>query len=140
MSQSICTIPTETRQALRKFRLKPLKQSSTTIPTQIYTIDKSTQAIILAESLALESLEELAEELPDNTPAYVLMNYGYTKPDGRYVSPLVGVYWRPDTARGDVKMLYAGAVELFKKDVGCNVWLECGDEEEVPELKDQIEK
>lgn len=139
MSQAICSIPTETKDQLRKFRLTPIKQSSTTIPAQIYRINKE-QQLVLEESLQLESLDELAEELPDNSPAFVLMNYGYKKPDGRYVSPLVGVYWRPDTAKGDAKMLYAGAVELFKRDIGCNIWLECTDEEDIPSLKDDIEK
>lgn len=139
MSHSICSIPSETKDQLRKFRLTPIKQSSTTIPTQIYQIDKQ-QQLVLGECLQLRSLEELSEELPDNSPAFVLMNYGFTKSDGRYVSPLVGVYWRPDTAKGDAKMLYAGAVELFKRDIGCNLWLECTDEEDIPNLKDEIEK
>lgn len=139
MSQSICNIPTETKQQLRKFRLTPIKQSSTIIPTQIYQIDKA-QELQLKESLELNSLDELADELPDNSPCYILMNYGYTKSDSRYVSPLVGIYWRPDTAKGESKMLYAGAVELFKKEVGCNIWLECSDEDDIPELKYDIEK
>lgn len=139
MSHSICSIPSETKDQLRKFRLTPIKQSSTTIPTQIYQIDKQ-QQLVLGECLQLRSLEELSEELPDNSPAFVLMNYGFTKSDGRYVSPLVGVYWRPDTAKGDAKMLYAGAVELFKRNIGCNLWLECTDEEDIPNLKDEIEK
>lgn len=139
MSQSICTIPADTKQHLRKFRLTPIKQSQTIIPTQIYKIDKE-QALQLEESLELNELDELIDELPDNSPCYVLMNYGYSKSDGRYVSPLVGLYWRPDTAKGETKMLYAGAVELFKKEVGCNVWLECSDEDDVPNLKSEIEK
>ncbi|ODQ45854.1 hypothetical protein PICMEDRAFT_35309 [Pichia membranifaciens NRRL Y-2026] len=139
MSQSICKIPSTTKQQLRKFRLTPIKQSTTTIPTQLYKIDKE-QELQLDESLDLENFDDLAEELPDNSPCYILMNYGYTKPDGRFVSPLVGIYWRPDTARGEAKMLYAGAVELFKKEVGCNMWLECSDEDEIPDLKAEIEK
>lgn len=140
MSQSICTIPNETKQQLRKFRLSPIKQASTVIPTQIYKIDKNDQALLLDESLELSTFDELADELPDNSPRYILMNYGYTKADGRYVSPLVGIYWRPDTSKGEIKMLYAGAVELFKKEIGCNLWLECSDEEDIPDLKAEIEK
>jgi hypothetical protein len=139
MSQSICNIPTTTKEQLRKFRLTPIKQSSTTIPAQIYKIDKE-QNLILDESLELKDFEELSDELPDTSPCFVLMNYGYTKLDGRYVSPLVGIYWRPDTAKGETKMLYAGAVELFKKEISCNLWLECSDEEDIPALKHEIEK
>lgn len=140
MSQAICSVPAETKQQLRKFRLTPIKQSSRTIKTQIYKINKNEQTLQLEESLELEDLDELVEELPDNTPCFVLMNYGYTKPDGRYVSPLVGVYWRPNTAQGQIKMMYAASVELFKKEVGCNLWLECSDEEYIPDLKREIEK
>lgn len=139
MSQSIITISSTTKQQLRKFRLSPIKQSSTVIPTQIYKIDKD-QTLVLDEGLELQSIEELGDELPDNSPRFVLMNYGYTKADGRYVSPLVGIYWRPDTAKGETKMLYAGAVEIFKKEIGCNLWLECSDEEDIPDLKTEIEK
>lgn len=139
MSQSIITISSTTKQQLRKFRLSPIKQSSTVIPTQIYKIDKD-QTLVLDEGLELQSIEELGDELPDNSPRFVIMNYGYTKADGRYVSPLVGIYWRPDTAKGETKMLYAGAVEIFKKEIGCNLWLECSDEEDIPDLKTEIEK
>ncbi|KAG0680871.1 hypothetical protein C6P40_005114 [Pichia californica] len=139
MSQSICSIPTTTKQSLRKFRLTPIKQSQTTIPTQIYKIDKE-QSLQLDETIELKSFDELIDELPDNSPCFILMNYGFSKSDGRYVSPLVGIYWRPDTAKGETKMLYAGAIELFKKEVGCNIWLECSDEDDIPDLKLEIEK
>lgn len=140
MSQSICTVPSDTKQILRKFRLTPIKQSSTTIPVQFYKIDINTQELKLDEDLKINSIDELADELPDNSPRFILMNYGYSKNDGRFVSPLVGIYWRPDTAKGDLKMMYAGCVELFKKEIGCNLWLECSDEEDIPNLTAEIEK
>lgn len=140
MSQSICTIPAETKQELRKFRLSPIKQASKTIPTQIYKINKTDQTLELDESLELNGLDELIDEIPDNLPCFIIMNYGYTKNDGRFVSPLIGIYWRPNTAKGEVKMLYAGSIELFKKEIGCNLWLEFSDEDEISELKHEIEK
>ena len=140
MSQSICTIPTETKQELRKFRSKPIRQTATTIPTQIYKINKTDQTLGLDESLELNNLDELIDEIPDNLPCFILLNYGYTKSDGRFVSPLVGIYWRPHTAKGEIKMLYAGSIELFKKEIACNLWLEFSDEDEISDLKKEIEK
>lgn len=140
MPQAICTVPSETLQSIRKFRLTPLNSKATTIPTNIYKIDPKTTTLVLDESLKLDSLEELGDELPDNSPRFLLMNYGYTSSkEDRFISPLVGLYWRPETARGELKMLYAGAVELFRMDAGCNMWLECTDEEDIPGLKNEIE-
>lgn len=140
MSQSICSIPTETVQKIRKFRLTPIKQSSEVTPAETYKIDVNSTTLTVDESLSLDELDELADELPDNSPRFILLNYGYTKSDGRFVNPLVGVYWRPMTAKGDLKMLYAGSVENFKSICNCNLWFECQDEDDLSELKELIEK
>lgn len=139
MSQAICAIPPDTVQQIRKFRLTPIKQGAQTIPAQSYKINAESTTLVVDETLTLDSLEDLVEELPDNSPRFLLLNYGYTKADGRFVNPLVGVYWRPVTTKGDLKMLYAGSVENFKSMCNCNVWLECQDEEDVEELKELIE-
>jgi hypothetical protein len=57
------------------------------------------------------------EELPDNSARYIVLSYPFTLADGRVKSPLVLVYWRPPTCGQASKMLYAGAVELFRDKV-----------------------
>lgn len=140
MSQSICTIPTETSQSIRKFRLTPVKQSSTEISCQTYQIDPQTTNLLVDESLTIDSLSELNDELPDNSPRFILINYHYTKSDGRFVNPLVGIYWRPVTCKNDIKMLYAGSVENFKSLCNCNLWFDIQDEDDLEDLESLIEK
>lgn len=66
----------------------------------------------------IDNTEELAEELPDNSPRFVVLSYPIKLEDGRVKSPLVMVYWRPPTCSNDAKMLYAGAVEIFREKAG----------------------
>jgi hypothetical protein len=47
------------------------------------------------------SLEELAEELPDNSPRYVVFSYHYRHPDGRTSFPLIFFYWSPTSMTYD---------------------------------------
>ncbi|GMM31667.1 Aim7 protein [Martiniozyma asiatica (nom. inval.)] len=136
---SITTFPSVTVQTIRKFRLTPLKTTAKTTPAQIYKIENS--EVLLDEEIDLDidtPFDELFDEIPDNSPRFILINYGYKK-DDRFVSPLVGIYWRPRTARGEVLMMYAGTVEKFKGEVGANIWLEISEEEEWEEVKELIE-
>lgn len=66
----------------------------------------------------MDSMEELIEELPDNNPRFVVISYPYKLPDGRLKNPLVLLYWLPPTCGQESKMLYAGAVELFREKAG----------------------
>ncbi|PVH17423.1 40S ribosomal protein S13 [Candidozyma duobushaemuli] len=66
----------------------------------------------------IDNIEELIEELPDNSPRYVLLSYPIKLSDGRVKSPFVLLYWRPPTTGQENKMLYAGAVELFREKAG----------------------
>lgn len=77
-----------------------------------------------AESeLPVESIEELIEELPDNSCRYILLSYPMTLPDGRVKSPFVLLYWRPPTSGQESKMLYAGAVELIREKAGVSKYV-----------------
>lgn len=80
-------------------------------------IEKNTYEVKRDDEI-IDSTEELAEELPDNSPRFVVLSYPMKLQDGRVKSPLVMVYWRPPTCSNDAKMLYAGAVELFREKAG----------------------
>lgn len=58
------------------------------------------------------------EEVPDNSPRYILLSYPIKLSDGRVKSPFVLLYWRPPTCDSEAKMLYAGAVELIREKAG----------------------
>ncbi|KYK59272.1 GMF family protein [Drechmeria coniospora] len=78
-------------------------------------IDKNTHEIRQDEDKTVyKSLEELAEDLPDHSPRYVLLSYPLTMADGRTSVPYVMLYYLPDTCNAAVRMLYAGAKELMR--------------------------
>jgi hypothetical protein len=58
-------------------------------------IDKESLKVVKDELLEGLSMEELAEELPENQPRYILFSYEYNHEDGRVSYPLVFFYWSP---------------------------------------------
>jgi len=71
----------------------------------------------------IETVEELVEELPDNSARYILLSYPMKLADGRIKSPFVMLYWRPPTCGQESKMLYAGAVELMREKAGVSKYV-----------------
>ncbi len=55
------------------------------------------------------SVEELADELPDNQPRFVVFSYCHTHADGRISYPLLFFYYSPVTVKPETHMLYASA-------------------------------
>ncbi|KAG7694293.1 hypothetical protein KL951_004171 [Ogataea haglerorum] len=88
---------------------------------QVYMIDPQSYEVLYEEpDDKIESIDALLEELPDNSPRFVVLSYSKTLDDGRLSNPLVLVYHRPLTAKQDAKMLYAGCLEQFKGEVSAN--------------------
>lgn len=122
-SANLYSFSEETGSKLRKFRFASAR--SDTVQAVIYEIDKQSHEILedaKAES-PCTSIEELVEELPDNTPRYVVLSYPLTLKDGRKSSPLVMLYWLPPTAQQSHRMLYAAAVELFREKAGVSKYV-----------------
>lgn len=61
----------------------------------IVKVDKD--EFIFQEDAVMEnmSLEDLADELPDHQPRYVILSYEYKHDDGRVSYPLIFFYWSP---------------------------------------------
>jgi len=60
------------------------------------------------------SIEELAEELPENSPRYVLLSYELKHKDGRTSFPLVLINWSPVTSETGMLTLHASALLNFQ--------------------------
>lgn len=83
------------------------------------TIDKGSYEIKREdEDQVIDNIEELIEELPDNSARFVVLSYPFKLSDGRLKTPLVLLYWRPPTCGQESKMLYAGSVELMREKAG----------------------
>ncbi|KAI0478593.1 glia maturation factor beta [Xylariaceae sp. FL0804] len=108
------TFSQETKDHLRKFRLGTSRASGP--QAVIYMIDKKTHEIRQDDDdkVVYKSLDEIADDLPDNSPRYVLLSYPLTLPDGRLSVPYVLLYYLPDTCNAESRMMYAGAKELMR--------------------------
>jgi len=60
------------------------------------------------------SLEELAEELPENSPRYVVLSYELDHKDGRTSFPLVLINWAPTSSETGLLTLHASAFIDFQ--------------------------
>ncbi|KAI1811371.1 glia maturation factor beta [Poronia punctata] len=107
------TFSQETKDHLRKFRLTTSRASGP--QAVIYMIDRKTHEIRQDEDkVVYKSLEEVADDLPDNSPRYILLSYPLTLPDGRLSVPYVLIYYLPNTCNAESRMMYAGAKELMR--------------------------
>jgi len=60
------------------------------------------------------SLEDLAEELPENSPRYVVLSYELKHSDGRTSFPLVLINWAPTSSEIGMMTLHASALFAFQ--------------------------
>lgn len=132
------TFSPETREALRKFRLQTSRHKDP--QAIIYKIDRKTLEILPDDDAEVyTSLERLAEELPDNTPRFVLLSYPLDLKSGRRAAPYVLLYYMPPTTNQELRMLYAGAKELMRNTAEVGKVLEVSDEEGVLGVKETLE-
>ncbi|KAG9259061.1 uncharacterized protein J7T54_006962 [Emericellopsis cladophorae] len=107
------TFSGESKEHLRKFRLTTSRAKEP--QAVIYLIDKNTHEIRQDEDkVVYKSLDEVADDLPDHAPRFVLLSYPLTLPDGRMSVPYVLLYYLPITCNAETRMLYAGAKELMR--------------------------
>ncbi|KAK8051110.1 hypothetical protein PG993_002495 [Apiospora rasikravindrae] len=128
------TFSQESKDHLRKFRLGTSRSNDP--QAVIYTIDRKTHEIRQDEDkMVYKSLEEVGDELPDNSPRFVLLSYPLTLPSGRLSVPYVMLYYLPITCNNELRMIYAGAKELMRNtaEVGKVFDIESADDlEEIP--------
>ncbi|CAN6649090.1 protein Aim7p [Trichomonascus vanleenenianus] len=134
MSQAVYTIPEPTKVALKRFRL-----SSSRAPGMKALIVKiGSDQDVQVEPEEYDSMDELVEELPDNSPRFVVLSYPITLSDGRKSVPYVMLYYRPPTCPQNGRMAYAGAVELVRSEAGVTKVIEIEDEEDFEDIENLI--
>ncbi|KAF5389819.1 hypothetical protein D9757_003674 [Collybiopsis confluens] len=111
MSQTV-DIPQSIKDSLRKFRFARRSQGSAAI---IIKINKAKLVLEEVEQFDNISIDELAEELPENSPRYVVLSYALTHPDGRISFPLVLINWAPTTSEIGLLTLHASALLNFQQ-------------------------
>jgi len=63
------------------------------------------------------TLEELVEELPENSPRYVVLSYQLSFSDGRTSYPLILISWIPESSEVGLMTLHATALQDFQNTV-----------------------
>ncbi|KAG9099830.1 hypothetical protein FRC07_010472 [Ceratobasidium sp. 392] len=66
------------------------------------------------------SMEDLAEELPDASPRYVVLSYERKHDDGRISFPLIMLNWTPAGSETGLMTLHASALIAFQNVVEPN--------------------
>ncbi|KAJ1726132.1 hypothetical protein LPJ61_005396 [Coemansia biformis] len=84
----------------------------------IARIDASSLEVVKDKEVTNVSFEELAEELPEDSPRYIVLSYRYTHADGHVSYPLVYIYYKPETAATRALMLYASTLQHFGREGG----------------------
>ncbi|TVY46672.1 Actin-depolymerizing factor [Lachnellula occidentalis] len=132
------TFSQESKDHLRKFRLgtSRAKDPQAVICISADMIDKHTLEIKQDEDKTVYTkLEEIADDLPDHSPRFVLLSYPLTLSSGRLSVPYVLLYYLPVTCNAELRMLYAGAKELMRNtaEVGKVIEIDSADDlEELP--------
>ncbi|SNX82654.1 related to Glia maturation factor, beta [Melanopsichium pennsylvanicum] len=111
-SSSTIDIPSQLLSKVKKFRLTPSKAP---ITAQVFKIDRKSLTLQLDQELitGLMSIEDVVEELPENSPRFLIVNYKLQHRDGRVSYPLFLLYWAPQTASLEQSTLYASALSNF---------------------------
>ncbi|CAO1627491.1 unnamed protein product [Parajaminaea phylloscopi] len=116
-SSSTVDIPPPLLSKLESFRMAKREAASAAI---VIKIDKAKLVMEIEDEFDNISLEDLEEELPENTPRYIVLSYRLAHSDGRVSFPLALVFWAPQTSSMEMSTLYTSAVSALsvKADVG----------------------
>ncbi|KAN0060961.1 hypothetical protein ACQY0O_006695 [Thecaphora frezii] len=109
MSTTTVDIPATLLEEAKRFRLS--KTPSSGIAALVFKIDKNSLQLQLEERLQ-GPIEEVVEELPENSPRFLVTSYQLNHRDGRVSYPLFIIYWAPTTSM-EQSTLYASALSTF---------------------------
>ncbi|KAF8163649.1 hypothetical protein B0H34DRAFT_696261 [Crassisporium funariophilum] len=110
MSQTV-DIPQAIKDSLRKFRFARRSAGSAAL---VIKINKAKLIMEEVEQFDNISIEDLAEELPENSPRYVVLSYELKHKDGRTSFPLVLLNWAPSSSETGMLTLHASALINFQ--------------------------
>ncbi|KAA1471208.1 glia maturation factor beta [Dentipellis sp. KUC8613] len=110
-------IPQDIKDSLRKFRFARRSAGHAALVVKI-----NKKLLIMEEDEQYDNIspEDLAEELPENSPRYIVLSYELKHPDGRKSFPLVLINWAPTSCEIGMLTLHASAFLDFQTtaDVG----------------------
>ncbi|KAF4764973.1 Glia maturation factor beta [Penicillium solitum] len=126
----------ETREKLRKFRLGTSRAKDA--QAIIYIIDAKSQEIRPQDDTIYSNMEDLADDLPESSPRFILLSHPMTTKDGRPSVPYVLLYWLPENCNPMQRMSYANAVELMRTSAQVNRVIEVEADEDIVDIKSKL--
>lgn len=102
-------------------------------------INKSTLEISRASETVYTNMLDLSDDLPDNSPRFVLLSYPLTLGSGRLSVPYVMLNYLPATCNQEARMLYAGAKELMRNQSEAGRVIEIDSAEEVESIEEKLQ-
>ncbi|KAF4576705.1 hypothetical protein EYR36_000700 [Pleurotus pulmonarius] len=110
-SSNTVDIPQSIKDTLRKFRFARRNAGSAALVIKINKKDLIMEEVEQFDNIGID---ELAEELPENSPRYVLLSYELHHSDGRKSFPLVLINWAPTSSEIGILTLHASALLNFQ--------------------------
>ncbi|KAJ5120500.1 uncharacterized protein N7515_009888 [Penicillium bovifimosum] len=126
----------ETKEKLRKFRLGTSRAKDA--QAVIYIIDAKTQEIRPQDDTVYTKMEDLADDLPESSPRFILLSYPLTTKDGRPSVPYVLLYWLPENCNPMQRMSYANAVELMRSSAQVNRVIEVESDDDIVKIQSKL--
>ncbi|KAL3257189.1 hypothetical protein ABHI18_007028 [Aspergillus niger] len=141
MSESrLYSFSPETKEKLRKFRLGTSRAKD---PQAIIwladIIDSKSQEIRPEDGEVYSKMEDLADELPESSPRFILLSYPLTLASGRLTVPYVMLYYLPVNCNPNSRMMYAGAVELMRNTAEVNRVIEVHEEDDIISIESKLQ-
>ncbi|PWY85440.1 GMF family protein [Aspergillus vadensis CBS 113365] len=138
MSESrLYSFSPETKEKLRKFRLGTSRAKDP--QAIIYIIDNKTQEIRPEDGEVYSKMEDVADELPESSPRFILLSYPLTLASGRPTVPYVMLYYLPENCNPNQRMMYAGAVELMRNTAEVNRVIEVYEEDDIISIESKLQ-
>lgn len=134
--------PSEKGKGKQKLRndKPPRRLTSHLLPPKEDQISKSTLEIHQqTPAQVYTSMQDLSDDLPDNSPRFVLLSYPLTLASGRLSVPYVMLAYLPATCNQETRMLYAGAKELMRNQSEAGRIIEITDAEEVESIEERLQ-
>lgn len=130
LSAATTVIPDELKAAFRKFKLGGKKQENCVFVMKISV--KKLEVMLDYEESGV-SIEDIAMNLPDSIPRFIVYSYKHTHKDGRVSYPLIFIYYCPTGGPTNTNILYSSTKPLIADALQIKKIFDCKDSEEMTE-------
>lgn len=104
-------IPPPLKTVIREFRFSKRRDATSALVVKINRVQ-----LVMEQDKKFDNttIEDLANELPENAPRFVLLSHPVTHKDGRKSNPIVLINWIPKTSEIGMLTLHASALLGFQ--------------------------